>query len=100
MKAVLPPLADPSDTRDDLREAREWGRMCALAGDAQRDLADCATRYGGLFAARPFDAGLFATLAFACAYGAPWLSPDGLRLATRTCLWCFGLDWVIDYAAR
>jgi hypothetical protein len=84
---------------DDRREAREWGRMCALAGQAQRDLADCAAGYRGLFAARPFDPGLFATLAFACAYGAPWLPPDGLRVATRTCLWCFGLDWLVDYAA-
>jgi len=87
-------------TRPDLREAREWGRLCAVAGHAQRDLADCAGRYRGLFAARPFDPGLFATLAFACAYGAAWLPPDRLRVATRTCLWCFGLDWLVDYKAR
>ena len=86
-------------SRDDLREAREWGRLCGLAGHAQRDLAECASRYGSLFVARSFDPALFATLAFACAYGAPWLPPERLRVATRTCLWSFGLDWLVDYAA-
>jgi len=96
----LAPLDLALPTPEHLDTARDWGRLCARAGAAQRDLATCAAGYGDLFAAEPFDPGLYATLAFACAYGAPWLSTEQLRLATRTCLWCFGLDWRIDHAAR
>jgi hypothetical protein len=42
---------------------------------------------------------LFSTVAFACAYSADWLTPEQLRLAARTCLWCFGVDWLVDYVA-
>src|SRR5256885_9047206 len=88
-----------SDRLADLAAADEWGGMCALAGMAQRDLARCAGTYRQLYSAGQFDAGLFSTLAFACAYGAPWLPAERLCLATRVCFWCFGLDWLIDYAA-
>ncbi|OLB77481.1 MAG: hypothetical protein AUI14_16015 [Actinobacteria bacterium 13_2_20CM_2_71_6] len=90
---------DLSSDVEDLLAGREWGRICALAGECQRDLAECADSYGGLFLARPFDPALFGTLAFACAFGGPWLTPDQLRVAARTCLWCFGLDWLVDYVA-
>jgi hypothetical protein len=62
-------------------------------------MREWAARYPGLFAAEAFDAALYGTLAAAAAFSGPHLGAAGLRMANRVCLWCFGLDWLIDYAA-
>nr|WP_276515312.1 hypothetical protein [Actinomadura coerulea] len=43
---------------------------------------------------------MFSTVALANAFGAPWESPDRLRIAARASLWVFAADWVVDYMAR
>jgi signal transduction histidine kinase len=84
----------------ELLTAKESGRICALAAAGQRDLQQCASSYGDGFAAKPFDAALFSTVALACAFGAPWLTADQLRIANRSALWVFGVDWLIDHLAQ
>ncbi|WP_207928881.1 terpene synthase family protein [Actinomadura sp. 6K520] len=78
----------------------EAGRTTALAADCQRDLQKWAESYPVLFSARPFDARLYSTVALANAFGAPWESPDRLRIAVRASLWVFAADWVVDYIAK
>lgn len=82
-----------------LPSATVTGRICAGAGDAQRDLQECAAAHAGLFSGKPFDPALFSTVCLANAFCAPWLSADRLRMANRAALWVFGLDWLIDYIA-
>jgi hypothetical protein len=62
-------------------------------------MREWAAAYPSLFSAKPFDPALFGTLALASAFSGPWLSAERLRMANRVCLWCFGLDWLIDYVA-
>ncbi|GAA5055463.1 hypothetical protein HNP84_006232 [Thermocatellispora tengchongensis] len=80
-------------------EAALLGRTCAVAGRLQRDMRGWAEEYPSLFDAKPFDPALYSTLALASAFSGPWLSAAELRIANRACLWCFGLDWLVDYAA-
>jgi hypothetical protein len=75
------------------------GAVCAAAGEGQRDLQECAARYAGPFASKPFDSALFSTVALANSFCAPWLTSTQLRIANRASLWAFGVDWVIDYLA-
>lgn len=84
---------------DQVREATEHGSVCALAADCQRDLQKCDDAYPGLFP-RPFDARLFSTTALANAFGSPWSTASELRVATRSSLWVFAADWLVDYAAK
>lgn len=77
----------------------ECGRVSAVAGQAGRRMRAWAKEYPRLFSARPFDPELFTTLALASAFSGPWLGADELRMANRVCLWCFGLDWCVDYLA-
>jgi hypothetical protein len=79
--------------------ASECGRVSAVAGQAQREMREWAASYPGLFTAKPFDPALFGTLALASAFSGPWLTAAQLRMANRVCLWCFGLDWLVDYVA-
>ncbi len=79
--------------------AAECGRVSAVAGKAQREMREWAAAYPSLFSAKPFDPALFGTLALASAFSGPWLDAERLRMANRMCLWCFGLDWLIDYVA-
>jgi hypothetical protein len=79
--------------------AAECGRICAGAGEAQRDLQEHAATYGELFPSNPFDAALFSTVALANAFCAPWMTAHELRIANRASLWAFALDWLIDYLA-
>jgi Terpene synthase family 2, C-terminal metal binding len=85
---------------DHMAAVTECGRICAIAGEAQRDLRECAETYTDLFSSNPFDPALFSTVALANAFSAPWLTADRLRVANRASLWIFALDWLIDYAAR
>lgn len=91
----------PAEGADsELQKAIEAGTRAALAADCQRDLQEWAESYPALFPARPFDARLFSTVALANAFGVPGETPDRLRIATRTSLWVFAADWVVDYAAK
>ena len=80
-------------------DARADGRVCAVAGQSQRQMSAWAAEYPGLFEADAFDPALHSTLALAMAFSGPWLDAAGLRMANRTTLWSFGLDWIMDYAA-
>lgn len=77
----------------------ECGRSAAVAGQVGRRMREWAQSYPQLFSAKPFDPTLFTTLALASAFSGPWLTAAELRMANRVCLWCFGLDWRIDYLA-
>jgi hypothetical protein len=70
-----------------------------VAGKIQRDVQQRAAACGDLFAAKPFDAALFSTFSLAIAFSAPWLDADRLRMASRACIWCLGLDWQVDYVS-
>ncbi|MBB2747953.1 UNVERIFIED_ORG: hypothetical protein FHR35_007834 [Microbispora rosea subsp. rosea] len=86
-------------TGEELRAARECGAAAAVSAELQRDLRKCQDAYPGLFPTRPFDSALFSAVAQANAFGAPWASADRLRVASRTALWIFALDWLLDYVA-
>ncbi|XRQ06429.1 terpene synthase family protein [Actinomadura welshii] len=94
MRALEVPAAG-----DEIQRAVEAGKTAALAADCQRDLQKWAEAYPVLFSARPFDARLYSTVALANAFGAPWESPERLRIAVRASLWVFAADWVVDYVA-
>lgn len=79
--------------------ALESGATCAVAGQGQRQMREWAAAYPVLYGAKAFDPALFSTLALAAAFSGPGLSAERLRMANRVCLWCFGLDWLIDYTA-
>jgi hypothetical protein len=79
--------------------ARECGAISAVAGQSQREMREWAARYPGLLDAKTTDPAMFGTLAAAAAFSGPRLSAADLRMANRVCLWCFGLDWRIDYVA-
>jgi Terpene synthase family 2, C-terminal metal binding len=80
--------------------AVESGRVSAVAGQAQRDLQECAARYPALFPANPFDPALFSTVTLANAFCGPWFSAPDLRVANHATLWAFALDWQVDYMAH
>ncbi|MGW5262653.1 terpene synthase family protein [Microbispora sp. NPDC004025] len=82
-----------------LAAAAASGRTSALAARCQRDLQECAAAFPELFAAKPFDATLFATVSLANAFGSPWATAEQLRIANRTSLWIFAVDWLIDHEA-
>lgn len=82
-----------------LPEALKCGTICAVAGQSQREMREWAEQYPGLYGADVFDPALFSTLSLAAAFSGPGLAVSDLRMANRVCLWCFGLDWLIDYAA-
>ncbi|MEU8796166.1 hypothetical protein [Spirillospora sp. NPDC048819] len=73
--------------------------ICAVAGQSQRQMAAWAADHPALYNAKAFDPALFSTLALAAAFSGPGLSAGQLRMANRVCVWCFGLDWLIDYTA-
>jgi terpene synthase-like protein len=79
--------------------AAETGATCAVAGQSQRAMRDWAAEYPRLYESKAFDPALFSTLALAAAFSGPGLSAAELRMANRACLWCFGLDWRVDFAA-
>ena len=79
--------------------AAEIGRVCAVAGRAQREVREWAARYDRLFGAKPFDPTLFNTVCLCTAFSAPWLGSAALRMTNRVAVWSFGADWLIDYVA-
>ncbi|MER5623352.1 terpene synthase family protein [Streptosporangium sp. NPDC002544] len=85
--------------RPEAMEAMAAGTICARAGRSQREMREWAETYPGLFSAKPFDAALYSTLSLAMAFGGPWFTAERLRMANKTSLWAFGLDWLVDYVA-
>ncbi|GAA2147177.1 terpene synthase family protein [Actinomadura napierensis] len=75
------------------------GTICAVAGQAQRQMRAWAAARPALYDSKAFDPALFSTLALAAAFSGPGSTADDLATANKVCLWCFGLDWLIDYAA-
>jgi hypothetical protein len=80
--------------------AAELGRIAALAAAGQRDLLGPVAAFSDLFAAKPFDQALFASVALATACNAPWCTAAQLRVANWSALWVFAADWRLDYLAR
>ncbi len=70
-----------------------------MAARSQRDLEEFTAAHSTLFPGNPFDATLFAAVSLANAFGSPHSTVDLLRIANRTTLWLFALDWQIDYIA-
>jgi len=80
-------------------DAVEAGRLAALIVDLDRDLADCAATYCGLYPDPPFEPSLFTKVAQAIGGQGPWYSAAQLRVSNRTSAWLFALDWIMDHAA-
>ncbi|GLW12400.1 hypothetical protein Misp01_75280 [Microtetraspora sp. NBRC 13810] len=79
--------------------AAQSGVVCATAGRLQRDMRERAAAYPALFDAKPFDAALYSTVSLAMAFSGPLMPARELGTACRVTLWCFGLDWLVDYVA-
>ncbi|WP_339155551.1 terpene synthase family protein [Actinomadura luteofluorescens] len=94
-----PPHPGGPAAPDALLAARHDGAVMAQAVKCARDLARCAETYPDLFDAKPIDETLFNAVACANAFGSPWLTASGIRMAARTSLWIFGLDWLVDHVA-
>src|SRR5262245_41736269 len=92
-------MVQPGALNAGLAAAAAQGRIGAVAAAGQRDMHRCATRFDDLFPSNPFDFALFGAVALANAFCAPTLSADQLRIANRTTLWAFAVDWLIDYHA-
>jgi hypothetical protein len=90
---------EPPDPGHQHASALLAGTICAVAGQSQRQMRDWAADHPALYSGKAFDPALFSTLALAAAFSGPGLDSDALRMANRMCLWCFGLDWLIDYIA-
>jgi hypothetical protein len=78
---------------------RPCGRICAVAGQGQRDLQECAATYQTLFSDGAFDPAFYSTVSLANTYCAPWLTAPQLRAANRSSLWAFAVDRLIDHVA-
>lgn len=85
---------------DDLLGVADHGRLCALAVRLERDLHVVGSGHEDLFSGRPFDSGLFSSIAMSIAFTAPECTAEQLRATTRTLLWVFAADWQIDYLAQ
>ncbi|MEW9532459.1 terpene synthase family protein [Microbispora sp. NPDC049125] len=83
----------------EFREARKRGSVAALATRSQRDLLECVAAHPDLFPDRPFDHTLVSAVALANAFGSPDATADRVRVANRTALWIFAVDWLLDHVA-
>ncbi|MGN9911655.1 terpene synthase family protein [Phytohabitans sp. LJ34] len=70
-----------------------------MAGQTQREMLRWVEAYPSLFSAKPFDATLYSTLSLATAFSGPSLDSGQQRMANAATLWCFALDWQVDYVA-
>ncbi|UBU17769.1 terpene synthase family protein [Nonomuraea gerenzanensis] len=84
---------------DELDEAFELGRTCALAAECGRDLRRCAQMYADLFPDAAFGADFFSSLSLATAFSAPWAGADRLKAVNRAALWVTAVDRLVDRAA-
>jgi hypothetical protein len=88
------PLTDP------IANAAQAGRISAVVLACDLDLRACAADHPDLFPPKPFGPKVFAGIAMANAFGSPEATVDQLRMATRSSLWFFALDFIIDKKAR
>ncbi|MFY1694645.1 MULTISPECIES: terpene synthase family protein [unclassified Solwaraspora] len=86
-----------SSAGEALQSAAEQGRICAIATAGHRDLATRATTYPELLPHRPFDPSVFAAVAMATAFAAPWCTPEQLRSANRATIWGYAAHWRIRH---
>ncbi|MEO3890049.1 terpene synthase family protein [Nonomuraea sp. B5E05] len=84
---------------DELNEAFELGRTCALAAECGRDLRRCAEMYSGLFPAAAFDAECYNALTLTTAFSAPWAGADRLKVVNRAALWVKAVDRLVNHSA-
>jgi hypothetical protein len=84
---------------DELDEAFELGRTCALAAECGRDLQRCAQMYAGLFPVAAFGAECYSGLTLSMAFSAPWATADRLKVANRAALWVLAVDRLVDHTA-
>ncbi|MFI0352454.1 terpene synthase family protein [Actinomadura sp. 9N407] len=97
---TAPAVPGPGHRPPDLvQEAFGAGAVMAQAVRAGRDLVACAEAHPDLFSAKPIDATTYHAVACANAFGSPDLDARALRVANRTSLWIFGLDWLVDHKA-
>ncbi|GAA2456600.1 hypothetical protein GCM10010191_90020 [Actinomadura vinacea] len=89
----------PANPPGPLDEALFAGTVMAQAVRAARDLVACAETHPDLFSAKPIDTTTYHAVACANAFGSPDLEAGDLRIANRTALWIFGLDWLVDHKA-
>jgi hypothetical protein len=83
-----------------MREGLRDGAVLAQTVRAARDLAVRAEAHPDLFTGRPIDAITYHAVACANVFGSPGLSATDVRIACRTSLWIFGLDWLVDHKAK
>lgn len=84
---------------DELSEASELGRTCALAAECGRDLRRCAEMYGELFPVAAFEAELYTGLCLSRAFSSPWATADRLKVANRATLWVLGVGRLVEHTA-
>ncbi|MFE0153776.1 terpene synthase family protein [Nonomuraea sp. NPDC059007] len=84
---------------DELGEASELGRVCALAAECARDLRRCVEMYGGLFPRAAFDPDLYHALCLSTAFSSPWSAAERLKVANRAALWVRAVGWLVEHAA-
>jgi hypothetical protein len=92
-------VSEPSIGISELPDAVESGRICAVAGQAQRAVREWAGHYPRLFPPEPFDPALYNTVCLCTAFSSPSLTSRDLLVANRAAIWGFGVDWLIDYIA-
>ncbi|MFI6761089.1 terpene synthase family protein [Micromonospora sp. NPDC050417] len=90
---------DTAAAHQDLRHGTELAEVGTLTIAGQRDLAERVRAYPALFDAEPFDAALIGGVAYATACNAVGAGPADVRVANRTALWIFALDWQVDTLA-
>jgi Terpene synthase family 2, C-terminal metal binding len=75
------------------------GQNLAVAFECREDLRACADRHPLLFTSKPFDDVLM-PVSLANAFGSPGATADELKIATRTSLAAFAVDFQIDHLAE
>jgi hypothetical protein len=83
-----------------LDSAARQGKICATAMECLRDLESCAATYPDLFPERPFGPTVFSGIALAMAFAAPSAPAERIRIVSRTTIWAFALDWLVDHVAQ
>ncbi|MET7329599.1 terpene synthase family protein [Nonomuraea sp. NPDC005650] len=84
---------------DELDEAFELGRTCALAAECGRDLRRCAQMYSGLFPSAAFGSESYTALTLSTAFSAPWAGAELLKVANRAALWVMAVERLVDHTA-
>jgi Terpene synthase family 2, C-terminal metal binding len=75
------------------------GKVCATAMECLRDLEKCAAAYPDLYPGGPFGTTVFSGIALAMAFGSPRAPAERIRVVSRTVIWAFAVDWLLDRVA-